>query len=271
MKFCYIDESASGDGRVVVAVGVIVDGSRMHRTKSDWAELLQAMSERLGTPLREFKASDLYRGSGRWYGMAAQDRARVISDIITWLDSRRHRVAYSGILSSAFDGCERPERADFGDTWCAADAHLLLAVQRCHQRVRNNKGHTVLVLDQGGHEGHLVEFVRRPPAWTDLYYGRGRAGDALNQLIDVPYFVDSEHAVLVQTADLFAYILRHHVELTDLGADERYPGERRQVETWSRALAARSIRSDLWPSIGRTDAHRLFLELAPPSLSRLRP
>jgi hypothetical protein len=270
LKFCYADESDSGDGALVVAVGVIVDGSRMHLTKADWSELLGAMSRRVGAQLREFKASDLYRGSGRWYGVPDEERAKVIGDIVKWLEDRKHNIAYTGIIRSSFNACSRPERGDLPDTWCAADAHLLLAIQRCHQRERSNKGHTVVVLDQGGHEGHLLEFARTPPAWTDDYYGRRRRDPPLNQIIDVPYFVDSAHAFLVQTADLFAYILRRYVELTDRGAPERYRGESAQVAGWAKSLARRAYRSDLWPSKKRTAAHELFAEIAPPSLVGLR-
>lgn len=270
MKFCYIDESDAGDGSLVVAVGVIVDGSRMHLTKSDWAALLETMSGRLGAPLREFKASDLYQGSGRWRGMEGSERGQVISDVVKWIDDRKHYIVYSGVTAAAMEACTREELRDIPDTWCAADEHLLLAVQRHHQVLASPKGHTVVVLDQGRHGEHLVDFVRRPPAWTDDYYGRGRRQLPLNQIVDVPYFVDSAHAVLVQTADLFAYVLRRHVELSDFGDGERYTGEAAQVAAWSRDLAARAFRSDLWPTQNRTGAHELFRQLAPPSLIALR-
>lgn len=270
MKFCYVDESESARGGVVVAAGVIVDGTRMHLTKSDWAGLLATMGARLGRQLREFKASDLYQGSGPWHGMAGTDRGQVIEDVLTWIARRRHAVAFSGVASSAFDGTERSEPQELLDTWCVANAHIMLAVQRAHQRLDAPKGHTVVVLDRGRHEQHLVDFVRSPPSWTDAYYDRRRRGP-LDQIVDVPYFVDSAHAVLVQTADLFAYILRRYVELSDLGDGERYRGEQVQIGTWARALAARSIRPHLWPTANRTAAHTVFRELAPPSLVALRP
>jgi hypothetical protein len=270
VKFCYIDESESGDHRVVVAAGVVVDGTRMHATKSDWSELLATLSERLDRPLREFKAKDLYRGSGRWSRMAARDRGQVISDVVEWWLERSHKIVYSGVLTEAYAACVRHELGDISDAWCAADVHLLLALQRAHQRIGSNKGHTVVVLDRGSHEKDLVEFVRTPPAWTDAYYARPRRSNRLDQIVDVPYFVDSEHAMLVQTADLFAYILRRLVELSDLDVPSSYAGEADQVSGWAGRLARQGLRSDLWPTQRRTAAHELFTELTPPSLVALR-
>jgi len=45
MKFCYIDESGTGDEPYAVMIGVIVDSSRMHVTKKDWAELLSILRQ----------------------------------------------------------------------------------------------------------------------------------------------------------------------------------------------------------------------------------
>jgi hypothetical protein len=44
MKFCYCDESGTGDEPIAVMVGVIVDATRMHVTKSDWSALLVRLS-----------------------------------------------------------------------------------------------------------------------------------------------------------------------------------------------------------------------------------
>ncbi len=270
MKFCYIDESEGRNHDVVVAAGIVVDGTRMHLTKSEWAALLDTMSARLGSPLREFKASELYRGTGRWKGMDPAQRGRVIGDVVDWIGVRRHAIVYSGVLTGAFEENSRSERLDVPDPWCAADRHLVLALQRQHQTLKAPKGHTVLVMDHSGHQGDLVQFVREPEPWTDGYYGRRSGTPPLNQIVDVPYFVESEHAVLVQTADLCAYVLRRYVEIEDLGDAERYSHERDRVTAWSRTLAARAPLSHLFPARGRTAAHEFFRELAPPSLVALR-
>ena len=271
VKFCYIDESEGMNGQVVVSAGIVVDGARMHATKSDWTSLLTTVSGRLPAPLREFKASDLYRGAGRWSRMSGIDRAYVMDDIIAWIAERKHAVVYSGALKSAYDECTRPEVVDLPDTWCAANQHVLLALQRSHQQLRSPKGHTVTIFDIGGHNEHLVHFVRTPPSWTDAYYGRTRNAPRLGQLVDVPYFVDSEHAMLVQTADFVAYVLRRYVELVDLASGERYAGESAKVESWARAIAERAPIRHLWPQRQRTTAHDIFRDLAPPSLAALRP
>ena len=54
MKFCYCDESGTGDEPIAVMVGIVVDAQRMHLTKADWAELLETLSQLLGGPSPSF-------------------------------------------------------------------------------------------------------------------------------------------------------------------------------------------------------------------------
>jgi len=44
MKFCYLDESGTGEEPIAVMAGVITDAVRMHVTKSHWAALLNTLS-----------------------------------------------------------------------------------------------------------------------------------------------------------------------------------------------------------------------------------
>ncbi len=43
VKFCYCDESGTGDEPLAMMVGVIVDAQRMHCTKHDWESLLSSL------------------------------------------------------------------------------------------------------------------------------------------------------------------------------------------------------------------------------------
>lgn len=273
VKFCYVDESAPGDGAYVVVVGVVVDGLRMHLTKGDWDTLLTSASRRLGRALPEFKASDLYRGSGRWNGVSWADRSGVVTDVLSWLANRKHTIIFTGASETprAALAATRIEIADLPDPWCVAATHLILALQRAHQKLPGAKGHTVLVADETSHRVHLTDFVRSPFSWSDAYYGRPPRRRALDQIVDVPYFADSRHVLLIQTADLLAYILRRYVELSGVGASEMVRGERANVEVWSRAIASRSPLSSVWPRRGGTGVDELFRALAPPPLADLRP
>ena len=69
MKFCYADESGHG-AKITVVVGVIVDSLRMHRTKSDWNDLIadwNRLAKKSGDAksrrIFELKGRELYRGN----------------------------------------------------------------------------------------------------------------------------------------------------------------------------------------------------------------
>ena len=61
MKFCYIDESGTGNEPFAVMVGIIVDAQRMHVTKSDWADLLNILSNIVNREVNEIHTRDFTR------------------------------------------------------------------------------------------------------------------------------------------------------------------------------------------------------------------
>jgi hypothetical protein len=125
-------------------------------------------------------------------------------------------------------------------------------------------------MDRGRHDLDIAGFVRQPQPWTDDYYAKLPRAERLSHIVDVPYFVDSAHAILVQTADLYAYILRRHVEIENMASRQRYVGESDLIGAWARCLAGRAPRGDLYPTTGRRPVHDLFREIAPPALVSLR-
>jgi hypothetical protein len=66
MKFCYVDESGTGDEPFAVMVGVLVDAQRMHVTKGAWQDLLRLLSEICCKEVTEFHTRDFYKGNGVW-------------------------------------------------------------------------------------------------------------------------------------------------------------------------------------------------------------
>jgi hypothetical protein len=55
MKFCYIDESGTGEEPYALMVGIIVDTQRMSLTKQHWKGLLAALSEVVGRLISEIR------------------------------------------------------------------------------------------------------------------------------------------------------------------------------------------------------------------------
>jgi len=126
----------------------------------------------------------------------------------------------------------------------------------------------VLIFDNEERERECyTDLVLNPPAWTDTYYNRRtRQQEALDQIIDAPYFADSRDVPLLQVADFIAYFLRRYVELEG-GDTERYEGERNQIGNWARQALDRAIpKSAIYPKRNRCACADIFFTYAPVSL-----
>ncbi|MGH8474154.1 MAG: DUF3800 domain-containing protein, partial [Methylococcales bacterium] len=139
------------------------------------------------------------------------------------------------------------------------------SIQRHHQKESKNKGHTVLIFDEAVKEKEkYAELLTSPPSWTDEYYDRGKKQAALDQLIDVPHFVDSRMVALVQVADLYAYLLRRHFELASGLSTPKYADELRKVAVWGEAILAQSIpQAHIYSKKTASAASSYFKGLAP--------
>lgn len=270
MKFCYVDESGMGAEPFLVMSGVVVDGQRMRVTKEDWSEILDLSSKVCGRAVKEFHTREFYSGNGPWRGTGGKHRAEVLGEILKWWGERKHQVTFSAIDKEAYakvrkagelpDGCETP--------WRMAALHVVLTLQKHHQGLGKNKGHTVLLFDREvKEESKLANLVASPPAWVDLCHGRGRKDESLNQVIDVPFFGDSEHVLLLQVADLISYVLRQYAEVHEDRRGERYEGERARLDQWMRLIESRCLpASTRWATKGQCAAGKLFSAVAPATL-----
>lgn len=273
MKFCYCDESGTGDEPVAVMVGVIVDSHRMHCTKEDWSLLLTSLSKRAGRSITEMHTRDFYAGNSPWRQMDGHERAAVVSDVCEWLAKRKHRLVFTALSKGAYRASQAATALppELNTPWRFMGFHLALALQRAHQPEKRNKGHTLLVFDNEERERmRFSDIVCRPQTWSDLYYERSKKQEQLDQLIDVPYFGDSREVGMLQVADFAAFFLRRHSELEDSGDSERYAGERSQIASWVTMLAARAIDGrHVFPKKARSDAADLFFRHAPESIRSL--
>jgi len=273
MKFCYVDESGLGSEPFLVMAGVVADAQRMHVTKEDWTEVLGILSEVTGRTIHEFHTKDFYAGNGPWRGMDGNHRAQVIGAILGWWGDRRHHVAFSGIDKAAhavklaegtlLKGCET--------AWRTAALHVILSVQKHHQHLKKNKGHTMLLFDREvKEEAALSALIANPPGWTDEYYDRDRKQAPLDQIVDVPFFGDSKEVLLVQVADLISYVLRRYTEIREGKTQEHYKGESARLTEWVELVEQRCFPvSTRWPSKGLTEPDEIFRDLAPASLRNI--
>ncbi len=274
MKFAYADETGTGDGTSVVLVGVVVDAQRMHITKNDWESLVAGFAKETGKQVRELHFRDFYRGRKAWDGLPGDRRAAGITYILEWLNTRKHKLTFSALHRESFDQKLRSGNGpatELGTAGRAAATHLLLQLQKEHQRYGSNKGHTVLIFDhEEREEAEFLKLHREPPAWTDTYYERGKKQERFDQFVDVPYFADSEHVLLVQAADMVAYLLGRYTKLYDDGETPAYPEEWKRIKQWIPLIQSMLLTSSCrYPKKGRCACAEFFWDLCPASLREL--
>lgn len=269
MKFCYVDESGTGEEPYAVMVGVMVDALRMRPTKSDWDRVLGELSKLTGKQLDELHTREFYAGNGVWRELGGPLRSQIIDLVMDWVAARKHLIVYCAIDKKKWhDGFSAdPRHADVSTIWRFLGLHLVLAIQKVNQATPKNKGNTVLVFDNEERERtRFTDLILDPPGWTDSYYSRKKSQDALDQIVDAPYFADSKDVPLLQVADFIAYFLRRHLEIAN-GDKERYTGETAKVDAWAKKAIARCIPiSSLYPKTRRCACADLFFEYAPPAL-----
>jgi hypothetical protein len=250
-------------------VGIMVDAFRMRPTKTDWDILLQALSEEAGRRVDELHTRDFYAGNGLWRGLEAPQRTAIIDAVLDWLQDRKHSLVYCAVEKQRWlDACDGDERLQTVATiWRLMGLHLVLAIQKHNQTLPKGKGNTVLVIDNEERERtRFTDLILRPPQWTDTYYARTKKQEALDQIVDAPYFADSRDVPLLQVADFLAYFLRRHIEL-ETGGAERYEGERPRVAGWTAKALARGVpKTVIYPRRARCECAQLFYDLAPAPL-----
>lgn len=270
MKVCYCDESGTGDEPIAVMVGIVVDAQRMHVTKEDWKALLEKLARIIGKLIEEIHTRDFYAGNEKWRALPGPQRAEIITATFEWLRARRHDVVYVGVEKSKYFESQEagllPEGAN--TIWRFLGLHLMLAVQKVHQQLEKNKGHTIFVFDNEERERmRFTDLIAAPPAWTDSYYDKTKRQQRLDQVVDVPYFGDSTEVPLLQVADFIAFFLRRHAEIVGGFSKERYDQEADKLAGWLSTLQACSFEPRfVYPARGRCGCSDLFYRHAPEAL-----
>jgi hypothetical protein len=142
-------------------------------------------------------------------------------------------------------------------------------MQKCCQRESKNKGHTLFVFDNEERERmRFTDVIMRPPDWSGEYYGRKKKQEPLDQIVDVPYFGDSQEVALIQVADVASFFLRRYAEIKEGLVPARYDDEEARVSGWVETLVGRSL-SRPYPKVGRTRSEQLFFDNASQSIRGL--
>lgn len=267
MKLCYCDETGTGVEPFAVMVGVVVDSSRMHVTKSDWADFLKRLSSKVGKQFQEFHTRNFYSGSGIWKSISGEERTAIIQLFLDWFVERKHHIVFSCIDKTSFDQLKAKQAVppEIGTVWSAMACHLVLSLQKYGQSEEKNKGNTLLIFDEEVHEKERFEsLILSPPDWSDSYYSKTRKQEKLDQIVDIPYFADSKHVHLIQVSDFISYFIRRYVEIQTGAIPEKFSGESERIKDWFDQIMSRSIGSNhIYPKRNRCKAMELFWALAP--------
>ncbi len=267
MKFVYLDESGTGDEPIAVMAGIVTDAARMKITKQHWSELLANLSEIIGKDIAEIHTRDFYSGNSPWRELGGNQRSEIITTIFNALKERKHHIVYTAVHKETFykSFSSEPQFDDVKTLWRFMALHITLSLQKRFQRESRNKGNTLLVFDNEEREKkRYTDLVLSCPDWTDTYYDKKKKQNKLDQIIDVPHFVDSRDVGLIQAADFLCFFLRKHIELQMGLTKEAYKDEKEKVEAWINIALDKSIpKSNIFLSKNRCDAANLFYKYAP--------
>lgn len=265
MKFCYLDESGMGEEPFATMAGVIVDAARMGVTKADWVDFVSQLSNRVGKQIQELHANDFFQGNGMWKSMPGQERKEFINSVLGWVQDRKHELVFSAVDKSLFKKEFSKEKfgTELKNYWQLMAVHIALCLQKNFQRHEKNKGNFLLIFDKAKSSDEFAGFLLSMPEWTDTFYKRGKKQPKLDQLVDVPHFVDSKHVGLVQLADLITLIVRKYIELKS-GRAPAYTGEMEDMERWMSVVDSMSVQRHL--SRGRCPAGEFFYKYYPACL-----
>ena len=202
----------------------------MNRTKVEWGDLFTQISSLAKRPVKEIHATDLIPGNREWRGVDPAEFRVKIAIILDWLAERKHSVTFAAVDKNEFENLSDRRKTDLKNPWNVAAFHIVLTVQRAHQKEKKNKGHTLFIFDMGQPPETLVRLIVDPPTWSGTYYGFDKKREALDQIIDVPM---RNHITYhwFRLPIFICYILRRFSDLEELGSKEKYEGEHKRIQT----------------------------------------
>jgi hypothetical protein len=277
VKICYLDESGHCGVRpnpeqpIETICGVVTDTHKLFKTQRDHADLLDILRNS-GIDVSELKASEIYRGRKEWGKAEPKLRNEVFDSLLEWAKDRKSKFILCPIDSIKFftrksSGCEHSNRFQYPFECGAMNA--LLAIQREFGGSASNKGKTIVVFDeQSEHDERLIRHFEGDLSFTDGYTGykvpkRAKPPPRLDSIVDAPHFGKSHLAVLIQIADIGAFVTTRYLHIFHLNEREAYSGEREKVEKWYRLIAGNMITHTSIDPPGKDPLCAFFREIRP--------
>lgn len=247
MYFCYIDESGHCGTKldenqpVEVLVGVVQDATKIHKTNREHSNYLRELLHKHGVDVTELKSAQIFRGRRQWGKVDPETRKQVFRELLKWVNERSCKLIVCPVDSGKFFALKENNNA-FAQKLCfpyeAGALNVILALQRLKYGSPNNKGKTVVIMDEEGeHDKRLIRILSDDLSFTDAYtqikVPRKKATKELErlcQIIDIPFFSKSEHSQLIQIADLVAFVVSRYIQLRSFGVAPSFSEETQVIE-----------------------------------------
>jgi len=277
MKVCYVDESGHCGEKfdrsqpVEVLCGVITDLSKLFKTQNEHNQIMDMLANN-GLNLAELKAVEIYKGHEEWNKIKPQTRDAIYTALLKWSIERKCSFIICPIDCKTFFGIK-----DSGDPlakrlefpWEAGALNVTMAIQRHFVGKKNNKGRTFVIFDeQKNHDSRFLKLFEQDMSFTDEFTKntppkRSKKPLRFNQIVDVPHFSKSHLSVLIQLADLAAYVVNRQLLLTVYGASEKYEGEAQKITNWYKYLGKKLIEPTSIDARGRSSIAIFYKNLRP--------
>lgn len=206
MHLLYADESGSS-GEAALKHFVLA-GISLHEKQTWWiAKELEklAMAVNPGDPSSvEFHGSPMYGGKGMWRKIAKEERHRLIREALRIVaHSHKSNRIFACVVNKGKISPEDPVYYSFEELAIRFDRYLT----RLHKNKEDSQ-RGIIIFDKSTYEETLQGLATN-------FRTIGHKWGVLNNLSEVPLFLDSKASRLIQLADLVAYAMFRKYEHGD--------------------------------------------------------
>jgi hypothetical protein len=205
MYILYLDDAGSvrnADDRYFILAGIALFERQIYFLQKALNELALTL-ERVDTANLEFHANAMHAGRGRWraHGRREERRAHMVNALKTGMSLQGRWRLFGVVVEKSAISPEDPTEYAFEQLCNRFDRFL----GRMHNDGNTQRG--LIVLDKSTRETRLQTLATE-------FRANGHRWGNLRNLVDVPFFVDSQATRIIQYADLVAYALwrkyQHH-------------------------------------------------------------
>ena len=226
MKFVYVDESGGkGQGDVFVMFGLMLDAHSLRKRTEEFEELLDPVFKKHPGKKTDFKTIKFINGKGGWSKIGEDERKEFLRDVCNLAVSKGGKIVGLALSFSALDN-NKIELLPKLSHWQISAMFIASLIQKKMQGKEKGKGLTVFIMDDNKVEmPSFSDKLHAKSEWFDGLYEVRQTGkkqgwkprsqkDRFNQIINAAFAIKSDHATLIQVADVICYVYRRHLELT---------------------------------------------------------